>query len=222
KGKQKGRAAEQFQPGATVSPAGPLTTPATSPALPERGKRRGRSGEQVPPGAASTPLISPSGAPEYGKPEKGRHGEQFGQPRGTPEGVTAPEGKRKGFERGYQPTPGGATSPIENLNEQRGKHKQFEQQQPGASPTAPQGNPPGVQGPYGEERGKHRQFEQQQSGTSPAGAQGAGPYGEERGKRRAEGVNAPPQGGANQGEQTGERKLEGRGKGAPSATPSPQ
>ena len=228
KGKQKGRAVEQLQPGATVSPAGPLSTPAASPAFPERGKGRGRPGEQVQPGAASTPMMSPSavtspsGASEYGKPGKGRRGEQFVQPSQTPEGVTAPEGKRKGFERGYQATPG-ATSPTENLNEPRGRHKQFEQQQLGASPTGPQGNPPGGQGPYGEERGKRRQFEQQQPVTSPARAQGAGPYGEERAKRRAEDANAPPTGGqqpTGQG-QPSERKREGKGT-AQSPSPSPQ
>src|SRR5713101_3541603 len=45
KGKPKGKGAEQFQAGATTSPAGALTSPTTSPAFPERGKKKGKLGE---------------------------------------------------------------------------------------------------------------------------------------------------------------------------------
>src|SRR5437016_13464366 len=132
KGKHKGKGAEQFQAGATTTPAGALTSPTTSPAFPERGKKKSKLGEQAQPGASLAPTESPGAAvspytPEYGKPGKGKRGEKFGGtppptgPTAGPEGATAPEGKRKGLERGYQPTPGGTASPIENFNQQRVK-----------------------------------------------------------------------------------------------------
>jgi hypothetical protein len=213
KGK-KGKAAQQFQAGATPNPAGALTSPTAAPGFPEKGKYKGKAGEQVQSGAATSPIMSPSVAtspsitPQYGKPGKGRRGEQFGGPSpaaapsaGT-EGITKPEGKRKGFERqNLGPTPGGAGSPGENFNQPRGKPKQFEQQHPGMSPSGQQGGAPGAQG---------------------------GPYGEGRGKRKAEGVNAPPAppaqpaGGAQMpAGQPGEPKREGKGKGA-TPTPGPQ
>src|SRR5262249_50929004 len=61
KGK-KGKGAEQFQAGATTSPAGPLTSPTTSPAFPERGKKKGKLGEQAQSGASLAPMESPGGA----------------------------------------------------------------------------------------------------------------------------------------------------------------
>jgi hypothetical protein len=207
KGK-KGKTAEQFQPGVTASPAGAFASPTTSPAIPERGKKKGKAVEQFQPGAPTSPIASPGAAsspslaPEYGKPGKGKRGEKFGPPpTGTSpgtEGVTAPEGKRKGFERGYQPTPGGATSPTENLNEPRGGKQKKLEQQPGMLPSGPQGGQPGAQG---------------------------GPYGEGRGKHKAEGVNAPPAGGAQTpaAGQPGGGKHEGKGKGAAGTpTPGPQ
>src|SRR5205807_2052967 len=125
---KKGKGAEQFQAGATASPAGALTSPTAGAAFPEKGKHKGKAGEQGQPGAVTSPMTSPGTAaspnvaPEHGKPGKGRRAEQFGAtPPATgataaPEGAAAPGGKRKGIERGYQPTPGGATSPTENLN----------------------------------------------------------------------------------------------------------
>jgi hypothetical protein len=208
KGKKKGKGAEQFQAGATASPAGVSTSPAASPAFPEKGKHKGKAGEQFQPGAATSPITSPSAsvAPEYGKPGKGKRGEQFGGAAPTPaataaaEGINKPEGKRKGFERqNLGPTPGGATSPTENLNEPRGgKHKKLEEQ-PGMSPSGAQGGQPGAQG---------------------------GPSDEGRGKHKAEGVNAPPAGGGQMPATAGqpaEKKHEGKGKGAAAtATPGPQ
>src|SRR5205807_5927584 len=123
KGKQKGKAAEQFQAGATASPAGALTSPTTSPAFPEKGKHKGKAAEPMQSGAATSPMTSPSTAmspsiaPQYGKPGKGRRAEQFGGPSPTTapsagaEGITKPEGKHKGFERqNLGPTPAGARS----------------------------------------------------------------------------------------------------------------
>jgi len=171
KGKHKGKAAEQFQPGATAAPGGS-------------------------PGVATSPVMTP----EYGKPGKGKRGEQFRTtppvtgPTTSPAGVTAPEGKRKGFERGtVGPTPGGAGTPSENLNQPRGKNKHLEQ--PITSPTGPQGGP-------------------------PTGAQG-GPYGEGRGKHKAEGVNAPPAGAAPTAAAAGEGKHEGKKKAEKEASPVP-
>jgi len=242
KGKHKGKAAEQFQAGATGSPAGAVTSPTTSPAFPEKGKHKGKASEQMQPGAATAPMASPSvatspsiapeygkankgkraekfgatppptgpiaspegiasplGAPEYGKPSKGKRDERFGGTPATgatpgPEGVTAPEGKRKGLERGYQPTPGGVSSPGESFNQPGGKHnKRIEQ--PGMSPSGQEGGAPGAQG---------------------------GPYGEGRGKQKAEGVNEPPPTGAQAPtSQPGEKKHEGKEKGA-TPTPGPQ
>src|SRR6266446_4379108 len=206
KGKRKGKAAEQFQAGATASPSGAGAAPTTSPGFPERGKDKGKFGEQAQPGASLAPAESPGAgvspySPEYGKPGKGKRGDKFGgtpPPTGPtvgPEGATAPGGKRKGLERGYQPTPGGAASPIENFNQPRGKHKQFEQQQPGMSPSGQESGAPGTQG---------------------------GPYGEGRGKHQAEGLNAPPTGGAQApAGQPGEKKQQGKEKGA-TPTPGPQ
>jgi len=238
KGKRRGRAAEQFQAGSSASPAGALTSPTPGPAFPEKGKHKGRAGEQMQPGTASSPITSPSAAtsssiaPQYSKPGKGRRADQFGGPSPTSapitgaEGITKPEGKRKGFERqNVGPTPGGAGSPAEDFNQPRGKPKQFEQ--PGMSPGVRQNAPTVPQGgPYGEGRGKPKQFEQQQPGMSPTGGEGTGPYGEGRGKHKAEGVNAPPptSGGqmpAGAGQQQGEMKHEGKGKGPVATTPTP-
>ena len=239
KGK-KGKAAQQFQAGASATPESGLTSPTVAPAFPEKGKHKGKFGEQAMPGASVAPMESPGAAvspyvPESGKPGKGKRGEKFGgtpppsgpiaspegiaSPLGVPdygksgqgkrgekfggtpaagttpasEGVAAPEGKRKGFERqNVGPTPG-AASPGENFNQPRGKqNKQFEQ--PAMTPSGQEGGPPGAQG---------------------------GPYGEGRGKHKAEGVNAPPPGGAQApaGPQ-GEKKHEGKGK-AKGETPTP-
>jgi hypothetical protein len=236
KGKHKGKAGGQIQPGTATSP---IMSPsvATSPGIapeygkPGKGKRAEKFGGTPPPtGPIASPegIASPLGAPEYGKPSKGKRGEQFG---GTPatgatpgsEGVTAPEGKRKGLERGYQPTPGGVSSPGENFNQPRGKQKQFEQQQPGMSPAG--ATTPGES--LNQPGGKHnKRIEQpaispsgQESGAP--GAQG-GPYGEGRGKHKAEGVNAPPTTGAQPpAGQPGEKKQQGKEKGA-TPTPGPQ
>jgi hypothetical protein len=210
----RGKAAEQFQPGATASPAGVLASPAASPAIPERGRQKGR--------VATPPTPPTAGA----------------------EGMTAPEGKRKGFERSnVGPTPAGARSPIENLNETRGRHEHG--QPPGVTPTSPQGGgPPGAQGgPPGEGRGKHRAegagapptgvTPTAPQGGGPPGAQG-GPPGEGRGKHRGEGAGAPPTGVAPTAPQSGGQAGaqggppgEGRGKhraegaGAPPTGASP-
>ncbi len=236
KGK-KGKGAQQFQAGATTSPAGALTSPTTSPAFPERGKKKGKLGEQAQSGASLAPTESPGAAvspytPEYGKPGKGKRGEKFGGtppptgPTAGPEGVTAPEGKQKGFERqNVGPTPGGAASPGENFNQPRGKRRQFEQQQPGTSPasaTSP--------GESFNQPGDRRNKRVEQPGTSPSGQEGGppgaqgGPYGEGRGKHKAEGMNVPPAGGGQMPAGTGqpaEKKHEGKGAGA-TPTPGPQ
>jgi uncharacterized protein DUF6600 len=233
KGKHKGKAAEQFQAGATATPAGALASPSTSPRFPGRGKDKGKLGEQPQSGASLAPVESPAAAtspyaPEYGKPGKGKRGGKFREmppptgPTAGPEGVTAPEGKRKGFEhQNVGPTPGGASSPGENLNQPRGKHnKQFEQ--PGMSPAgaitpAESFNQPGAK--------RNRRIEPPP--MSPAGQEGGAPgaqegsYGEGRGKHKAEGVNAPPAGGAQTPSgQPGEKKHEGKGKGK-GETPTP-
>jgi hypothetical protein len=239
KGKGKGKAAEQFQAGATASPAGALGSPTAGPGFPGKGKHKGKFGEQAQPGAEMSPMTSPGAAtspavaPEYDKQSKGRRGEQFGATpppttgaNAAPEGITAPGGKKKGLERTYQPAPAGVTSPAEQFNQPRGKHKQLEQ--PGMSPSGPQNTPSGPQGgPNGGGRGKYKPFEQQQPGMSPSGAEGAGPYGESRGKPKTEGVNVSPPGGGQPptgqpGGQAVEGKHEGKGKGAATATPGPQ
>lgn len=203
---KKGKAAQQFQAGATATPAGALTSATAAPGFPEKGKHnKGKAGEQVQTGAATSAIMSPSAttapsiAPEYGKPGKGRRAEKFGGPPPTgptagPEGVTAPEGKRKGFERqNVGPTPGGVASPGENFNQPGGKHnKRLEQ--PVISPSGQEGPPPGTQG---------------------------GPYGGSRGKQNAEGVNAPTGGAQMPAGQPGEKKHEGKGK-AETPTPAPQ
>ena len=201
KGK-KGKGAQQFQAGATASPAGAITSPTAAPAFPEKGKHKGKVGEQVQPGGATSPIASPTvaagTAPEYGKPGKGKRSEQFGGTATTPaptaarEGLGKPEGKRKGFEReNVGPTPGGAGSPGENFNRPGGgKNKQLEQ--PGISPAGPQNTPAAPQG---------------------------GPYGEPRGKHKAEGVDAPPAGAAPTAGAAG--KHEGKTMGAESPAPSP-
>jgi hypothetical protein len=220
RGKRKGKAGEQFQPGTATSP---LTSPqgGTSPATEESFKpgkkaKREKFG-QTPPTTGPT-----SRAEEFNKPRKA-----------------------KGFEReNVQPTPGGATSPTENFNEPRGKRRGLEQpgttpgaatdfneaprggkrrqfEQPAMSPTGPAQNTPA--GPYGESRGKRRQFEE--PAMSPTNPAGAGNFGEERNKRRAERLNAPSPGGPEQpmGQgQPAERKHEGGKKGGPTPTPGPQ
>ena len=233
KGKQKGKAAEQFQAGATASPAGALTSPTTSPAFPEKGKHKGKAGEPMQSGAATSPMTSPSTAmspsiaPQYGKPGKGRRAEQFGGPSPTTapsagaEGITKPEGKHKGFERqNLGPTPAGAGSPGQNLSEPRGKNKQFEQQQPGMSPAG--ATSPGES--FNQPGGKHNK-RIEQPGMSPSGQEGApgaqgGPYGEGRDKHKAEGVNQPPAGAANQPVQGGEGRGKKKGA-AESPAPTP-
>jgi hypothetical protein len=234
KGK-KGKAAQQFQAGATASPSGALASPTTSPGFPERGKHKGKFGEEAQPGASLAPVESPGAAvspytPESGKPGKGKRGEKFGVtppptgPTAGPEGVIAPEGKRKGFERqNVAPTPGGAASPGENFNQPRGKHKQFEQQQPGMSPAGATSPGENLSQPGGKHNKRIEQPAMSPSGpqNTPAGPQG-GPYGEGRGKHKAEGVNAPPTSGTQTpAGQPGEKKHEGQGKGA-TPTPAPQ
>src|SRR5438874_2012055 len=145
KGK-KAKATEQFQAGATATPSGALASPSASAGFPERGKNKRKFDQQVKPGANLAPVESPGATvapytPESGKPGKGKRGEKFGgtpPPTGPtigPEGVTAPEGRRKGLERSYQPTPGGTAGPAENFNQPRGKRDKLEQQQPGMSPA---------------------------------------------------------------------------------------
>jgi hypothetical protein len=232
KGK-KGKAALQFQAGATASPSGPLVSPTTSPGFPEQVKRKGKFGEQTQPGASLAPVESSRGAvspytPESGKPGKGKRGEKFGgtppltSPTAGPEGVTVPEGKRKGSERqNIGPTPDGA-GPGENFNQPRGKrNKQFEQ--PGMSPagaTTPAEN-------FNQPGGKHNKRVEQPAMSpawpqnTPAGLQSGSPYGEGRAKHKAEGVNAPPPAGAQvPAGQPGEKKHEGKGKGE-TPTPAP-
>jgi len=234
RGKNKRKFGEQAQPGVSVAP---LESPGATvaPSVPEygkpgKGKRAEKFGGTPPPtGPIASPegIASPLGAPEYGKPSKGKRGEKFGPATETtpgPEGVIAPEGKRKGFERQNVPTPGGAASPGENFNQPRGKHKQFEQPQPGMTPAGATGTGEGFNQPGG----KHNKRIEQPGMSvgpqnTPAGPQGG--YGEGRGKNKAEGVTAPPPtvGGqipAGPGPQ-GEKKHEGKLKGE-TPTPAPQ
>jgi len=229
---RKGKAAQQFQAGATPSPAGALTSPTAAPAFPEKGKHKGKAGEQMQSGAATSPITSPSAsiAPEYGKPGKGRRTEQLGGPSPTAapsagaEGITRPEGKHKGFERqNVGPTPAGAASPGEKFNQPGGKHKQFEQQ-PGMSPAG--ATSPGES--FNQPGGKYNKRVEQPA-MSPAGPQNTptgpqgGPYGQGPGKHKAEGVIAPPPSGAQApAGQPVEKKHEGRGQGAATPTPGPQ
>src|SRR6266480_2412288 len=235
KGK-KAKAAEQFQAGATATPSGALASPSASAGFPERGKNKRKFGEQVKPGASLAPVESPGATvspytPESGKPGKGRRAEKFGGPPPTgttpaPEGVTAPEGKRKGFERqNVGPTPGGAASPGENFNQPRGKHRQFEPQQPGTSPAGAASPGESFNQPGGKYNKRVEQPGMSPTGpqNTPAGPQGS-PYGEGRGKYKTEGVNETPTGGgqmpAGAGPQ-GEKKHEGKAKGE-TPTPAPQ
>jgi hypothetical protein len=234
---RKGKAAQQFQAGGTATPSGVLASPSASPGFPERVKRKGKFGEQAQPGASLAPVESPGATvspytPEYGKPGKVKRGEKFGGtpppagPTAGPEGVSAPEGKRKGFERqNVGPTPGGAASLGENFNQPRGKHKQLEQPQPGMSPAG--ATSPGES--FSQPGGKHNKRVEQPV-ISPAGPQNTpaapqgGPYGEGLGKHTVEGVNAPPTGGGQMPTgtgQQGEKKHEGKGKGE-TPTPAPQ
>jgi hypothetical protein len=233
KGK-KAKAAQQFQAGATATPAGALTSSTAAPAFPGKGKHnKGKVGEQVQPGAPASSMTSPSAttapsiAPEYGKPGKGRRAEKFGGPPPTgttpaPEGVTPPEGKRKGFERqNVGATPGGAASPGENFNQPRGKHKQFEQ--PGPSPSGATSPGASLNQPGGKYNKRVEEPAISPSGpqNTPSGPQG-GPYREGRGKQKAEAVNAPPPAGAQiPAAQPGEKKHEGKVKGE-TPTPAPQ
>jgi hypothetical protein len=200
---KKRKAAQQFQAGSTATPAGALTSATAAPGFTEKGKHnKGKAGEQVQTGVATSSTASPSVtaapsiAPEYGKPGKARRAEKFGgSPPTGPEGVTVPEGKRKGFERqNVGPTPGGAGSPGENFNQPGGKYNK-RVEEPAILPTGAQ--------------------------NTPSGPQGA-PYGEGRGKQKAEGVNAPTTTGAQiPAGQPGEKKHEGKGK-AETPTPAPR
>src|SRR5205085_4749972 len=153
--KGKSKAGEQFQTGPTASPAGAMTSPNASRAYPERGKKKGKFGEQVQPGATTSPIgaegASPSTATQYGKPGKGRKGEQFGgtPPTGAasavPENTIGPR-KQKAFERqNLGPSPGSAGTPDETLNQPGGKHNKRPEQQPGMSPSGQEGVAPGAQ-----------------------------------------------------------------------------
>jgi hypothetical protein len=176
--------------------------------LPERGKSKGKPVEEAKTGPNLAPTESPGATvspftPESGKLGKGKRGEKLGTsppptgPTADPEGMTAPEGKRRGFERqNITPTPRAAGTAGENFSQPRGKNKKIEQPS-GMSPVGPQNTPVGAQGVYSEGRGKHK----------------------------AEGVTAPPTGGgqlpAGTG-QPGEKKHEGKGKGAATPTPAPR
>jgi uncharacterized protein DUF6600 len=190
------RLREQTQPGASAAATG---SPATAT---ERGKQRGKPGATP---SVVGPTANAEGAANSPAPERGRHKGRMATPATAPtagaEGVTAPEGRRKGFERGnVGPTPpAGAGSPSENLNETRGRHEHGGQ--PGVAPTAPQAGLPGAQ-------------------AGPPGAQG-GPAGEGRGKHRAEEVGVQPTGASPTGAAR-ETKHEGKGKaekGSPAPTP---
>jgi hypothetical protein len=235
KGKHKGQAPDQFQAGATATPSGALASPSASAGFPERGKNKRKFGDQAQPGASLAPVESPGAtvapfAPEYGKPGKGKRGEKFAAtppptgPTAGPEGVTAPEGKRKALERSYQPTPGGTASPGESLNQPGGKrNKRFEQ--PAMSPAGAASPGESFNQPGGKRNKRFEQPAMPPAGpqNTPAGPQG-GPYGEGRGKYKAEGVNAPPPGGGQMPAGTGpegEKKHEGKGQGA-TPTPGPQ
>ena len=215
KGKQKGRAAEQFQPGATAAPSGSPGV-GTSPAVTlEYGKPgKGKRGEQfrtTPPvtGPTTRPegVASPSGgAPEYGKPGKGKRSEQF---RTTPP-VTGPTERPEGVA-----SPSGAATEYGKP----GKGKRGEQFRTAPPVTGATAGPEGAASPAG---GKHKRFEE--TGAPPAGQ--AGPYGPPPGgKRKAEGVNAPPSGpptgAAPNAAGASEGKHEGKKKGDKEASPAP-
>jgi hypothetical protein len=186
KGK-KGKAAQQFQAGATATPAGGLTSPAAAPAFSEKAKHKGKLGEQAQPGASLGPVESPGGAvspysPESGKPGKGKPGAKFGgapPPTGTiasPEGIASPLGapeygkpgknKRDGKFGGTLPLTGPTAGP-DGVTAPEGKRKGFERQNLGPTPVGSVS--PGEN--FNQPRGKHnKQFEQQQPEMSPAGA----------------------------------------------------
>jgi Family of unknown function (DUF6600) len=170
KGKRKGKGAERFQAGAGASASpgaavGPIS-PGANPAVQGRGKGKGKAREQTQPGTTTTPMTSPgvanspSTVPEPGKPAKARPSEQFGQPPAGPSTSAEQLNEQRGGKNGKFEQPGMSPSGPQNTpsgpqggpyGEGRGKHQQFEQQQPGVSPAGAQGA-----GPSGEERAKRR------------------------------------------------------------------
>jgi hypothetical protein len=158
KGKRKREGAEQLQAAASASPSagGAIGSPAATASVPERGKHKARVGEPLQAGATTTPVTAPSVAPEFGKQGKVKRGAKFGETASPAESATKPysggKGKMPPYERNnLGATPASATSPNENPNEPRPKHKQFEQEQPGTSPIGAQGA-----APPGEDRSKRR------------------------------------------------------------------
>jgi hypothetical protein len=207
KDRHKGKAGEQFQSGATATPAGALMSPTTSPGFPERGKK-GKLGEQAQPGASLVPMESPGGAvspytPESGKPGKGKRGEKFGGtppptgPTAGPEGLsgtTLPtqtgKGKRGEQFGGTAPTLG-PNAGAEGITKPEGRRKALERQNLGPTPggaASPAEN-------FNQLPRKQKQFEQ--PGMSPAGVTTPGEsFNQPGGKRnkRFEQPTIPPSG----------------------------
>jgi hypothetical protein len=214
KGK-KGKAAEQFQPGATAAPSGSPSVATPSGGAPEYVKPgKGKRGEQLrtaplitgPTAGAEGAASPPGGAPEYGKPGKGKRGEQLRPappvtgPTAGPEGVASPSGPTTEYGK-------------------PGKGKRSEQLRTAPPVAGPTAGPEGGAGPTG---GKHKQLEG--TGTPPSGQ--AGPYGPPPGgKHKAEGVTTPPSGAptgaAPATTAAGEGKHEGKKKGEKEASPAP-
>ena len=239
KGKGRGKAAEQMQPGPTVAPATtPVTTPVTAPELGKGPKGKNREQFGRPPGAAPTTNPATTTAPfkAKGKEGAGLTPQTTGQT-GGPEGALGtprPPSKAKGLKGGFAPSPGPTAGQPESLGERQGKRKQFEQ--PGS--TGPQTGPPTTTGPQGtqnapagEGRGKRKQIEQPgspgaQTGppttTGPQGVQTV-PGAEGRGKRKME-TAAPPTGAGQQPPpgspaHEGKQKKEKGEKASPSPVP---
>jgi hypothetical protein len=121
KGK-KGKAAEQFQPGATAAPSG---SPSVATAPGGASEYLLRTGPPItgPTAGAEGAASPPGGAPEYGKPGKGKRGEQL---------RTAP------------PVAGPTAGPEGGAGPTGGKHKQLEGTgTPPSSQAGPYGPPPG-------------------------------------------------------------------------------
>ena len=178
--KGKHRPGEQTQAGGSPAVTGAPT------AAPEHGKQQGKHGEQLgTPAPVARPTAGAEGAvtsppPEHGQ-QKGRHVEQLG----TTPPVTGPSPERghRHEERGIGPTPGGAASQGETLNESRGAHRHV---QPGGMPGAADQGAQNQGAPNPETRGGRRRAEgaNAPAAGAPAGAATAAPAGQGKHERK--------------------------------------
>ena len=211
RGKGKGRAGGQPQPGATGAP---VTSPAgaVSPAIQGSpfGRERGKPGKGKPGELGTTPT-PPTGAPAEGATtpfpgkQKGKQGKpappeftpSTGAPTGAPE-ATQPPGRQKGqFERGkFGPTPSPSGGGISNQPVQGHKGRGLEEAGP---PSATGTVPSETQG--GKQKGKGQRAYEQPGG---APATGAAPGEAQGGRQRGQGAYEQPGGGAATGAGPGE------------------